>query len=155
MAMSTQATEDLFRRVFDPLNDREFDTCAETHATDISLHNPDKKIHGVEAVIDLDRPLYDAFPDMEYHPEDVLAKDNQVAGRWIVTGTHDREFEGTNPTSAEIDIQAFRVFRSEERNIAEIWLTDDRLGLIDSASSRSRVSNAIARTHGTPNDLGR
>lgn len=125
-----QTNKDLFRQVVDALNERDFDAFAATHATDVVLHDHDEAIHGIEAAIEHEQTLYEAFPDMEYIPDAILADDDKVAARWTVTGTHDGKFQGIPPTGEEIDIQACGILRVENGTIEEVWLTYDRLGLM-------------------------
>lgn len=130
MSTTARDNKELFRRVFDALNERDFDAFAETHSKDVVLHDHDEEFYGIEAAIEHERTIYDAFPDMEYTPEDILAEDDMVAGRWTVTGTHEGEFEGIAPTGEEVEIPACGILRVEEGEIAEVWLTYDRLGLL-------------------------
>lgn len=106
MAQAPQTNEELFRRTVESLNMRDFDKFAETHSEDVVLHDHDEEFHGVDAAVEHEQALYEAFPDMEYTIEDVLTENDRIAGRWRVTGTHEREFKGI-PTSEEmIDIPA-------------------------------------------------
>lgn len=127
---ATQPNKELFRRVFDALNQRDFDAFADTHAEDVLLHDHDEEFHGVEAAINHQRTLFEAFPDMEYIPEDLLAEDDLVAARWAITGTHEGQFQGIPSTGEEIDIPGCGVVRIQHGEIAEVWLSYDRLGLM-------------------------
>lgn len=127
---TTQTNKELFQRVFDALNDRDFDAFADTHTDDVVLHDHDEVFHGVEEAIEHERTRYDAFPDMEYTPEDILAEENMIAGRWMVTGTHEGEIEGIKPTGETVEFPACGIMRVEEGEIAEVWLTYDRLGML-------------------------
>lgn len=127
---TTQTNKELFRRVFDALNGRDFDAFADTHADDIVLHDHDEEFHGVEAAIEREETIYEAFPDMRYTPEDILAEDDLVAARWTVTGTHEGELDGIKPTGKEVEFPACGVLRVEDGNITEVWLTYDQLGML-------------------------
>jgi len=130
MATETQNETDLLQGVVDALNDRDFDRFAELHAEDVVLHDHDEEFHGIEAAVEHEQALYEAFPDMEYTIEDTLAEDDMVAGRWRVAGTHEREFEGIPPTGEAIDIPATGTFEVENGKFTEVWLTYDRLGML-------------------------
>lgn len=127
---TTQSNEELLGRVVDSLNERAFDAFAATHTADVVLHDHDEEFHGIDAVIEHERHLYDAFPDMAYTLEAVLAEDDMVAGRWTVAGTHEGEFHGIPPTGEAVEIPACGVFRVEAGKFAEVWLTYDRLGMM-------------------------
>ena len=130
MATETQDTTDVFRGVVESLNDRDFDRFVELHTEDVVLHDHDEEFHGVNAAVEHEQALYEAFPDMEYTIEDVLTENDRIAGQWRVTGTHEREFEGIPPSDKMIDIPASGIFRVEDGKIAEVWLTYDRLGML-------------------------
>jgi len=127
---TTQTNKERFRRVCDALNERDFDAFADTHTDDVVLHDHDEAFHGVEAVIEHEQTIYEGFPDMRYTPEDVIAEDDLVAARWIVTGTNEGEFEGIELTGKEVEFSAFGMFRIEGGEIAEVWLTYDQLGML-------------------------
>ena len=42
------------------------------------------------------------FSDVEWHISDIVADEDKVAVKWILTGTHDGEFLGINPTGKKI-----------------------------------------------------
>lgn len=130
MASTSQPTAELFRRTVESLNDRDFDGFAETHADDVVLHDHDEELRGVEAAVEHEQAVFGAFPDMEYVVEAVVAEGDMVAGRWRVTGTHEGAFEGIPPTGETIDVPASGTFRIEDGEIAEVWLTYDRLGML-------------------------
>jgi steroid delta-isomerase-like uncharacterized protein len=130
MATTSQTNKELTRHVFDALNERDEEAFTNTHTEDVVLHDHDEEFHGVEAAVEHEWTLYDAFPDMEYTLEDILAEDDMVACRWRVTGTHEGEFEGIDPTGEEVDIPASGIFRVEDGKITEAWLTYDRLGFM-------------------------
>lgn len=130
MPTASETNKELVRRGFDALNERNREAFTETHSTDVVLHDHDEEFHGVEATLEHEWSIYEAFPDMQYTIEDMVAEDNTVASRWTVTGAHEGEFEGIPSTGEEVEIPASGIFRIEDGNIAEVWLTTDRLGLL-------------------------
>lgn len=130
MTSTTQTNKELVRRVFETLNGREQDAFADTHASDVVLHDHDEEFRGVEAAIEHEWTIYDAFPDMEYRLEDILAEGDLVACRWTVAGTHEGEFQGIPPTGEAVEIPASGLMRVEDGEIAEVWLNYDRLGML-------------------------
>lgn len=130
MATTIRSNKDLVRRVFETLNARDTVGFADTHAEDVVLHDHDEEVQGVDAAIEHELAIYGAFPDMKYTPEAIVAEGDTVAARWRATGTHDGEFEGIAPTGEEIDITACGLMRVADGEIAEVWLTYDRLGML-------------------------
>lgn len=131
MTTETQHAKDCFEDVVDALNDRDFDRFAETHADDVILHDHDETLHGVEAAVEHQQRLYEAFPDMRYDVESVVAEGDQVTARWTVTGTHEEVFQGLPPTGEAVVIPAMGAMRIEDGKFSEVWLVYDRLGLME------------------------
>ena len=131
MPPETQTARDRFEETLDALNNRDFDRFAATHADDVVLHDHDETHRGVEAAIDQERRLFEAFPDMRYDLESVVAEGDQVSARWTVTGTHEGTFQGIPPTGEEVAIQAMGIMTSGAEGFTEVWLVFDRLGLLE------------------------
>lgn len=131
MTIPNQNAIDRFEEVVEALNARDFDRFAATHADDVVLHDHDETLRGVEAAVAHERALYESFPDMQYHVETTVAEGNVVAARWTVTGTHEGEFQGLPPTGNQVEIQAMGVMTGEDREITEVRLVYDRLGLME------------------------
>lgn len=130
MASATQSERELFRELVAALNDRDFEAFAATHADDVVLHDHDETVHGIDAAIAHETANYEAFPDMRYDVDDVVAEDGVVAGRWTVTGTHEGAFEGIPPTNETIELSATGFMHVDDGEITEVWLTYDRLGML-------------------------
>lgn len=126
----TQSSKDVVQRAITALNERNRETVAELHTEDAVLSDLDEEFHGVEAVIEHEWARYDAFPDMEYTIEEILADGDSVAARWLVTGTHEGEFEGIPPTGASVEFPVSGLFRVADGTITEIRLLYDALGML-------------------------
>lgn len=63
MMATTQTNKDLFRHVFDALDERDLEGVVDTHADNVVLHDHDEEFDGVEATNEHERTLYEAFPD--------------------------------------------------------------------------------------------
>lgn len=131
MTTETQNAKNRFEDVVDALNRRDFDRFIETHSDDVVLHDHNETHHGVEAAVDHQKQLYDAFPDMRYDVKSVVAEGDHVTARWTVTGTHEAEFQGLPPTGEAVEIPAMGVMRIEDGKFSEVWLVYDRLGLME------------------------
>jgi predicted ester cyclase len=46
----------------------------------------------------------DAFPDIQFTFEDIIARGDKVVVRWTTRGSHQRELFGTAPTGKQIDV---------------------------------------------------
>lgn len=130
MTPAVRTNGDIVSRAIDALNDRDREAFADVHATDVVLHDHGETVHGLDALVDHEWAIFDAFPDAHYSLDDVVVEDDTIAARWTATGTHDGEFRGIAPTGESIEIVAYGMFRVADGVIVEVWLTTDRLGLL-------------------------
>jgi steroid delta-isomerase-like uncharacterized protein len=54
--------------------------------------------------------LRDAFPDLRFEVEDLVAEDDRVACAWVLTGTHLGPFLGVAPTGAAVRTTGITIF---------------------------------------------
>lgn len=60
----------------------------------------------------------------------MIAEGNKVATRWTVSGAHEGEFLGVEPTGNEIEIDGFQIDQVENGQIVEKWVLFDALGMM-------------------------
>lgn len=124
--MSRTATEEskvLIRRSMDALIDRDREAFAEVFAADFVVQP-----YGIEreAFIEAEFAYYDAFPDLTYTLDEMIAEGDRIAFRWSMRGTHSGEggpepFGQLEPTDQEIDVTGINIARIEDGKIAEWW----------------------------------
>ena len=79
------------------------------------------------------RRLHQAFPDLHITVEDLIAEDDRVVGRHIVTGTHRGEYMGLPPTGKTVAYDEIFIFRCADGRIAETW------GVVDVISQMKQL----------------
>lgn len=62
--------------------------------------------------------------------EDIVAKGDRVAVRHTSTGTPEGNLMGIEATGREVEMSVMILFRFEDGKIAEVWLHDDRLSML-------------------------
>lgn len=131
--MSAPETEHkaLIRRYLDAFNDRDHDTLSELLAADVVEHGAHEELHGPEAIIDFLEAHFEAFPDYSGTTEAIIAEDDLVTVRYTVSGTHTGEYQDLEPTGHKTTWTGIAMYRIETDEIAEIWLEEDRLGLLE------------------------
>lgn len=87
--------------------------------------------HGIEAFRRHAEAVPRAFPDVHFDIEDVIAEDDRVMVRLVLTGTHDGPFLGLEPTGKEIAMSAIVVYRYEDGKIVERWSEGNTVGLLE------------------------
>jgi predicted ester cyclase len=72
----------------------------------------------------------DAFPDLRFRVEIVVAEGDYVAARWTASGTHTGVWGDVEPTGRSVTFSGVNIFRfDDEGRVAEIWNHRDDLGL--------------------------
>jgi len=74
--------------------------------------------------------LREAFPDISFTVEEMIAEGDLVATRWTATGTNDGEFMGFEPTGRKATIGGMTIQRFKDGRIVEGWTQPDALGLL-------------------------
>lgn len=97
---------------------------------DVIDHSPFGEMRGREELREQAEYLHAAFSDLSATVEDAVAEGDTVALRVNVSGTHEGEFMGIEPTGREFEIQNMVFFRFDDGKIAERWVQPDMLGLL-------------------------
>ena len=130
--MSTpNANKDLLKQYLQAFNDRDRKGMSDFLAEDVVHHGIHDELHGVDEVLDfLDRHL-DMFPDYAGETEAIVAEGDTVVVRYSVSGTHEGEYRDLEPTGNSAEWTGIAMYRVEDDRIAEIWLEENRLGLLE------------------------
>jgi len=77
------------------------------------------------------RMFSDAFPDVWFTFEDLIAEGDLVVGRGVIEGTHKGNFMGmAPPTGKRLHWTGTRMFRVKNGKVTEGWINLDFLGLL-------------------------
>ena len=74
--------------------------------------------------------LPQAFPDVLFEVEDLVAEGDMVAFRLNWSGTHKGEFFGVPPTGTRATVTEMHMFRIADGKVVERWGEWDALGLM-------------------------
>lgn len=83
------------------------------------------EIKGVENVTGLLTGFIGALPDLEAVEKDVVAENDLVMVRLVVTATHKGDLLGVKATDRRITWDAIDVYRITDGKISEEWASDD------------------------------
>lgn len=70
-----------------------------------------------------------AFPDLHLEIEDIVADENRVCARWTVTGTHESDLAGIEPTGTHVTVEGMEFDRLEDGKFIEVQELFDSLSL--------------------------
>lgn len=115
------------------LNQRRLELLGELVAEDARWSMPPlAPLRGRVAVFEFLRGLLNAFPDVHYYLDRIIAQDDQVAVAWHTTATHLGEFLGAAGTGKPAPTSGITCYRVEGGFIAEACGAFDALGLMQS-----------------------
>ncbi len=76
------------------------------------------------------QPLLQAFPDMQWTVEEMLAEDDRVIVRFTTRGTHTATFNGLAATGKKVTGTGIGFFELKESKIVSAQVHTDRLGFL-------------------------
>lgn len=131
--MSSQETAplDIVDRYLNAFNQRDEDALIELLADDVVEHGIHEELHGPDEILDFLEAHFETFPDYAGETEAMLAQGDTVAVRYTVRGTHTGEYQDIEPTGHTVEWTGMAMYRIEDDRIAEVWLEEDRLGLLE------------------------
>jgi len=71
--------------------------------------------------------IHNAFPDIRFTLEDMIAEKEKVVLRWDSTGTHKGEFMGIPVTNKKVNRSGITIYRMAGGKIVEWWNKSDLL----------------------------
>jgi len=99
-------------------------------SNDFICHDPVTGEGDLEALEKEIKELRDAFPDLEWKVEDMIAEGDKVVVRVMHRATHQGEFMGIKPTGKQVVYGGIVIFRVKDGKIVEEWVYSDYLGLM-------------------------
>jgi predicted ester cyclase len=84
---------------------------------------------GREGLKNAYRGFSDAFPDIWFTFEDLVAEGDMVVGRGVIEGTHTGHFLQLPPTNKKIKWTGTRMFRVRDGKVSEGWINFDLISV--------------------------
>lgn len=129
---STEAeNRELVRRYLKAFNERDRETLSELLAADVVEHSIHEELHGFDEIWEFLQAHFDTFPDYSGTTEAMVAEDDTVVVRYTVSGTHTGRYRDIQPTGHEAEWTGMAMYRIEDGAIAEIWLEENRVRLLE------------------------
>lgn len=119
------------RRYWDEIwNNKKKERIEELVAPNHTIHFPSGMAHQIQSVQEWVETAFIAFPNVHFTTKELIAERDLVSCRWTYTATHQGEFIGYPPTGKDVKDSGMEFFRIENGKIAEIWVNQDSLGLL-------------------------
>jgi steroid delta-isomerase-like uncharacterized protein len=132
-ATTVEQNKAIARRYFNVLmNEGRLEIIPELLNPDFAFRIPTlpEPVHGFKGMEQFVTGLRTAFPDLKFTIDREAAEGDKVALRWYITGTHKGPFLGAPATGNAIKDQGIDIFRIRDGKIAEIWVNENDLGLL-------------------------
>ena len=133
ISTSTEENKAIVARYFNEiLNQGKLEVIDEIMSPNFAFRIPTlpEPIRGPEGMKQFVTGLRNGFPDIHFTVEREAAEGDKVASRWRILGTHKGEFLGVSPTGNCVEDQGVDIFRIANGKIAEIWVNENDLGLM-------------------------
>jgi len=131
MAGTDDTNEELVRDYLRAFNERDHDRMTELLADDVVEHGMGEELHGPDEILDFLDAHFQTFPDYSGTTGRMVADGDTVAVQYTVSGTHTGEYRDVEPTGHKAEWTGLAMYRIEDDRIAEIWIEEDRLGLLE------------------------
>ncbi|MFP3853750.1 MAG: ester cyclase [Anaerolineales bacterium] len=128
--MSTEEIKSLVQQATQEIwGERNADVADKYYTADHLRHDPTQPepIEGVDAMKARLRTLFNAFPDAQVDVKDMVVEGNTFANRWVMTGTHEGEFNGIPATGKPVRMSGMSLGKVRDGKIAEVW---DELNIV-------------------------
>ena len=131
MSATQESHKDIVRQYLAAFNDRDREALSDLLADDIVEHGIHETLEGREEILEFLDRHFDIFPDYSGTTETMVAEGDTVTVQYTVGGTHSGEYLDVQPTGNAVEWTGMAMYRIEDDEIAEIWIEEDRLGLLE------------------------
>lgn len=124
--------KELARRTFDEIwNQKKIDVADELIDTNYVHHDPQSPpCNNLGQYREFVRYYLNAFPDLHFDVNDLIADGDVVVTRWTAKGTHNGGLAGVPKTGQRFSITGMTVSRVKDGKFIESWGNWDTLGLL-------------------------
>lgn len=120
----------MVRRYIETWNRGDLQGMAQFWAPDM-VHHTRFGSHGYEAVIAIVSGFMQAFPDLQFEIEDLVADGDRVASRMTARATHLGAYMGMPATGKSVSCSVFGIARVVNGKLVEHWGVTDELHLTE------------------------
>ena len=122
----------LVKRIYETFSKGDLEAYKEMLAPEYVWYLPSRSTEPIsrEGMIEFGKMLHNAFPDITYSVEELIAEGDKVMSRFIVRGTHKGEYQGIPATGNKIEASGVMITRIENGKLVEDREELDALGLM-------------------------
>ena len=126
-----EQNKELFRRFVAAVpNGGNLDSINDFFDPHFSWHGPGEDFTGTEREKQNLAAYREAFPDLHFRIDDMVAEGDKVALRWTSTGTHKADLMGIPATNKKMTMPGVTIARFSGGRIVEEWESFDLFGMM-------------------------
>jgi len=130
--MSIEDNKNLSKKLFEEVwNKGNLNVVDDLIALDYVIHMGNKDLVGIDNYKNFVKIYRNAFPDIYYTVNDLIAEDDKVVERWSAQGTHKGELLGIPPTNKKLKVTGIDIVRIKEGKMVERWAEYDFQGMME------------------------
>jgi predicted ester cyclase len=138
-----EQNKELARNFFAAIDKNDFARLKELSSAGFSFREPGvAEPISLDAIIQVIRTHYAAFPDWKHTIEDIIAEGNIVAIKLLQNGTHKAPYEGILPTDKKVTMPALFFMVVANGKIKGGWAIEDYLGFYQQLGMELRPKEA-------------
>jgi predicted ester cyclase len=119
----------LIQRLTTAWNDRDRETMLELYADEFVIEGDVPEVRTKEEQVAAEWAVFEAFPDIEATTEELLAEGDSILVCWELSGTHQSEFAGIEPTGLDVEYTEWAIYRVEDGRLASVRAQTDEFAL--------------------------
>lgn len=123
--MSADRNKQSIRHLYEQLNQGNFDVIDLTMTENFRDFTSHGMTDGIVPHKQAAMGARHAFPDLQFHIEDVIGEGDRVVVRGRLSGTHAGGFMGAAAAQQRIDVNWIAIYRFAGERAAERWLVSD------------------------------
>jgi steroid delta-isomerase-like uncharacterized protein len=125
-----EKNEAVIRHLIDELNKANIGVFSELYSSDYAYYVPSRNTtpYTRDELTTMFKAFYEAFPDLNWRIEELIAKDDQVAYQFSALGTHDGIYEGIPPTGNRVSGSGIIIARMKDGKVIQDKEEWDTLG---------------------------
>lgn len=115
------------------INTADENLAEELIAPEASFSTPaaNELLYGAKGYLSVVHWMRIGFSDVQWHAQEMIAEENKVAVRWVLTGTHDGLFLGIKPTGVKIKTTVMNFYYfNEEGKITQDIAAEGMIGIL-------------------------
>lgn len=99
-------------------------------AESFTFHLATDEIHGPDGLVSMQEEIERAFPDGNLEVHDMLVSEDVAFWEWTMTGTHEGEYNGIEPTGRTVALTGLSKTTIADGKIQENWAYSDSQDLM-------------------------